>query len=790
MLTKNKKTLKLLDHLGLLAVLSLASLGLAFPTRTPAGPVAYSAISAGDWHTCALTSAGGVRCWGYNTYGQLGNGANTESSIPVDVSGLNSGIRAISAGGTHTCALTNNGGVKCWGLNLFGQTGSGTDTTSLNTPVDVSGLSSGVSAIAAGGLHACALTSSGGVKCWGDNEYGQLGDGTQINRKTPVDVSGLTSGVRAITAGYWHTCALTTSGAALCWGWNGNSQLGDGSILGRLTPTGVSGLSSGISAIAAGGFHSCALTNSGSVKCWGSNWAGQLGNGNTQSSPVPVDISGLTGKVTAISAGIDHVCALTGGSARCWGRNDDGRLGNGTHKYSSLPLAVSGLTGRVINAISAGGDHTCALTNTGSIRCWGHNNAGQLGDGTTTDSSSPLGVVYMPLPSPFNKIMPADASTTKTSLSLSWGASSGATSYEYCYDTTDDSACNNWISNGTATSKMLVGLSSGSTYYWQVRARNAVSYIYPNNASDSFWSFKTDGTPPRVTSITRADPDPSTASSLRFNLTFSEPVRGVDVTDFGLTTTGLSGAAVTGVSGSSANYIVAVSTGTGSGTLRLNVVDNDSIQDGVGNPLGGEWVGNGNFNSGPKYSLDRNNQFTSGAAEDGWVLESGPNSGKGGSFNNTSTLLVGDDASNRQYRSLLFFNTASLPDNAHITSVTLKIKKAGLTGSDPFVTHGALLADICKGLFGTATGLLPANFQAPPSKGAVGSFSAVSGSADWYQITLAPDDFPYINLYGPTQFRLRFAAGDNNQSADYLSFYAGEASADQRPLLVVEYTLP
>jgi len=289
-----------------------------------------------------------------------------------------------------------------------------------------------------------------------------------------------------------------------------------------------------------------------------------------------------------------------------------------------------------------------------------------------------------------------------------------------------------------------------------------------------------------VTSITRSDPNPSTAASLHFNVNFSEPVNGVDVTDFNLTATGLSAAAVTGVSGSGASYSVSVSTGTGSGTLRLNVVDNDSIRDGANNPLGGEWIGNGNFNHGPKYSLDRDNLFTSNAAEDGWILESRQNSGQGGSLETTGTLRVGDDASNRQYRSVLFFNTASLPDNARIVSVTLKIKKAGVTGSDPISTHGALLADLCKGLFGTTASLQAANFQARSSKNAVGSFSG----ADWYQLVLNPSYFPYINRSGPTQFRLRFATGDTNQVADYLSFYSGDASADQRPQLLVEYTLP
>jgi len=351
-----------------------------------------AAIVAGGWHTCALTVGGGVKCWGNNGDGQLGDGTTTTHLTPVNVSGLASGVRGIRAGVGHTCARTAGGGVKCWGRNDYGQLGEGT-TTSRLTPVDVSGLASGVSGFTAGGYHTCARTSGGGVKCWGRNDYGQLGDGTTTNRTTPVDVSGLASGISAIAAGYWHTCALTAGGGVKCWGGNWWGQLGDGTTNNRRTPVDVSGLANGVSAIAAGHWHTCALTAGGGVKCWGLNGDGQLGDGTTNNRRTPVDVSGLANGVSAIAAGGGHTCALTSeGGVKCWGRNDYGQLGDGTTVRRLTPVSVSGLASGV-SAITAGEDHTCALTAVGGVKCWGWNIFGQLGDGTTTDRHMPVDVV-------------------------------------------------------------------------------------------------------------------------------------------------------------------------------------------------------------------------------------------------------------------------------------------------------------------------------------------------------------------------------------------------------------
>ncbi len=354
------------------------------------------AIAAGESHTCALTAAGGVKCWGYNFYGQLGDGSTTRRLAPVDVVGLSGGIKAIAAGGTHTCALTDAGGVKCWGANFSGQLGDGSTSQRL-APVDVVGLSSGVKAIAAGGGHSCAVTESGGVKCWGANFSGQLGDGSTSQRLTPVDVIGLSVGIEAIAAGGGHSCALTGVGGLTCWGDNYYGQLGDGSTANRLTPVDVTGLSGAVQAIAAGGSHSCAVVTAGGVICWGFNDRGQLGDGSTTQRSTPVDVVGLASGIKAIAVGkSDHTCALTeAGGVKCWGMNFYGQLGDGSTTNRSTPIDVTGLSSG-IEAIAAGDSHSCALTDAGVVRCWGNNFNGQLGDGSTTDRLTPVDVVGLP----------------------------------------------------------------------------------------------------------------------------------------------------------------------------------------------------------------------------------------------------------------------------------------------------------------------------------------------------------------------------------------------------------
>jgi hypothetical protein len=258
----------------------------------------FASIAGGDAHTCGLTQQGGVKCWGY------------AESNPVDVIGLTSGVTALAAGGNHTCALTENGGVKCWGENGSGQLGDGT-TEIRSSPVDVIGLSGGVKAIASSSNRTCALTQDGGVKCWGRNYFGQIGDGTNEDRNRPVDVIGLSTGVKAIAVGTSHTCALTSCGGVKCWGINDSGQLGDGTNDDRNIPVDVVGLDSGVTTIAAGKNHTCALIADGGVKCWGNNaFDGPLGDGTTENRSSPVDVVGLNEGVLSIAVSSQGACAL------------------------------------------------------------------------------------------------------------------------------------------------------------------------------------------------------------------------------------------------------------------------------------------------------------------------------------------------------------------------------------------------------------------------------------------------------------------------------------------------
>jgi hypothetical protein len=308
-----------------------------------------------------------------------------------------------------------------------------------------------------------------------------------------------------------------------------------------------------------------------------------------------------------------------------------------------------------------------------------------------------------------------------------------------------------------------------------------------NGNFTSIESYTIDKTAPSVTSIVRAESDPTAARLVDFTVTFSESVTGVDIADFTPTKTGaITGASVSSVSGTGITRTVTVNTGTGNGTLRLDIPASATITDLVGNPLSGL-----PFTGEQTYTVNKTLTFRSAGAYDGWVLESSETSNMGGTMSSTATTFyVGDNAQKKQYRGILSFNTAALPDTATITKVTLKLKLQGTAGANPFTTHGNLLVDVRKGPFGGANALRLGDFQATASKNSIGSLpkTPVSG---WYTKNLSSAAFTYINPPGVTQFRRRFTKDDDNDAvADYLKFYSGDAGAAYQPQLIVEYYVP
>jgi alpha-tubulin suppressor-like RCC1 family protein len=371
------------------------------PESTAAIPPSILSIAAGWGFTLALTDTGAVKCWGS---GYLCDGSTVNKSEPVDKPELTGGVAAISSGGMHACALMQGGAVKCWGQNNFGQLGNDTRTNS-SAPVDVVGLSTRVIAVAAGGSHTCALMESGGVKCWGENGSGQLGDGTYNLSRTPVDVVGLSAGVVVISAGGSHTCAVTANGGVKCWGWNGSGELGNPNTIEQADryhpfPADVEGLTEAVVDVTAGESNTCVRTERGAVKCWGQRGNGQLGDGvppegEKQFSSIPVDVLGLSEGTAAIAVGLGTSCAVNGtGAVFCWG------VRNGIHDPEAQgvdfsPVPIEELTGGVI-AVTIGESHVCILTVAGTVNCWGANAVGQLGDGTTNDSAVPVEIIGLP----------------------------------------------------------------------------------------------------------------------------------------------------------------------------------------------------------------------------------------------------------------------------------------------------------------------------------------------------------------------------------------------------------
>jgi alpha-tubulin suppressor-like RCC1 family protein len=379
------------------------------------GPGASTMVSAGYNFACAVQGDGSVQCWGSGTNGQLGNGASSDSLVPVTVSGLVDAV-AVSAGGSqsigtsHVCALKADGTVWCWGYGGNGNLGNGFAGSS-NVPVQVMiSISPTVipltnaTAVTSGGGHSCALIADGTIRCWGRNSDGQLGDGTSTQKNVATLVSGGITTFASLDAGAYHTCATLADGTARCWGQNTFGQLGNGNNTGQLAPVTVSLTGADrAKSIDVGDYHSCALIFNGTVRCWGANTTGQLGNATTTNSNVPVAVQAGGGvnlsTVSSIAAGGANVggaiqgtsCAvLANGSMKCWGYNGFGELGNGNTTNQLIAGSVSGVATAVRAAVGA--DFTCGLSANGTIACAGDGGNGRLGNNSTTSSSTPVAV--------------------------------------------------------------------------------------------------------------------------------------------------------------------------------------------------------------------------------------------------------------------------------------------------------------------------------------------------------------------------------------------------------------
>ena len=343
----------------------------------------FVSMDAGYEHTCGIIANGSAMCWGANGQGQVGCGdSNLNTSNPTYVNATNTFV-SISAGEWHTCGIISNGSAMCWGGNDFRQIEDGTTTTPIRSPVFVNTTNKFIS-IDAGNIYTCGIISNGSAMCWGSNLEGEIGDGTSgASKLNPVFVNTTNTFV-SISAYGGHTCGIISNGSAMCWGYNNHGQIGDGTNgTDRLNPVFVNTTNSFIS-IDSGDWHSCGLLSNGSAMCWGYNNYGQIGdgtNGTDRLNPVFVN---TTNKFVSIDAGDWHSCGLlANGSAMCWGANDFGKIGDGTTTTPRVnPVFVN--TTNTFVSVSAGGRHSCGIISNGSAMCWGYNGFGGIGDGTTT----------------------------------------------------------------------------------------------------------------------------------------------------------------------------------------------------------------------------------------------------------------------------------------------------------------------------------------------------------------------------------------------------------------------
>ena len=576
-------------------------MGDALPAVALGSAPADAVAVAGDNHTCALLDDGSVKCWGSNSLGQAGLGdtlprgdepGEMGDSLPAVALGTNRTATAISAGDNHTCALLDDGSVKCWGYNASGQLGLGDKQPRGDGPGEMGdslpavalGTNRTAMAIATGAGYTCALLDDASVKCWGTNSFGQLGLGDTVDKgdgpnemgdDLPVLMLGTNRTATAISAGDLHACALLDDASVKCWGTNGSGQLGLGDTIwrgdgpgemGDALPAVDLGTSRTATGVSAGNDHTCALLDDASVKCWGANSFGQLGLGDMfphgdepgeMGDLLPAVALGTNRTATEISAGRDHTCALLDdASVKCWGANSFGQLGLGDMfphgdepgEMGDLLPAVALGTNRTATEISAGRDHTCALLDDASVKCWGANSFGQLGLGDTFPRGDELGEMGDALPQvallSASAIVrpvapglqpPPTAVAANASATVNWAAppdNGGSPVTGYRVERSSDGVV--WvvsIANTASTSVVVGGLANGTTYRFRVTAINAIGAgvpTLPSNAVTPMASATVPGSPTGV-SGTRGNGQVSVSWSAPAS-TGGSPITGYTVT--------------------------------------------------------------------------------------------------------------------------------------------------------------------------------------------------------------------------------------------------------------------
>jgi alpha-tubulin suppressor-like RCC1 family protein len=382
---------------GFLAGVSAAGL-LAAVGAAPAGavvtpPPEWVHVAAGEYFTCGIREGNTLWCWGRGTDGELGNGQAGNELLPQQITRKTAGWTGVSAGDFHACATRNDGGLWCWGSNLYGQTGVGT-TAGAHRPLQVtSPAADGWVSVTAGIDHTCALRADSTLWCWGRNDTGALGIGSTTSQSLPQQVTTpAADGWTSVNAVANNTCATRGDGTLWCWGFNSSGQLGIGTTTSQDLPQQVTAPAAGGWASVVSGATTCATRGDTTLWCWGSGTFGQLGTGSTINESLPQQVSTpAAAGWTSVRVGYGHVCATRTHALWCWGLNDFGQLGTGDTADSQLntPQRVTSPTAAGWTLIAAGGDHTCATHTGHALYCWGYNGFGQLGLGTTGQQNTP-----------------------------------------------------------------------------------------------------------------------------------------------------------------------------------------------------------------------------------------------------------------------------------------------------------------------------------------------------------------------------------------------------------------